>query len=117
DGAYLVLSTWVGHSKTYSNVFTVSPEQPVANVGVLQLVPQDKSLAGVTVTSKKPFIERKADRTVLNVESSISSTGSTALEVLEKAPGVTVDKDGNISLKGKSGVMIMVDNKPTYLSG
>jgi len=117
DGAYLVLATSIGHSKTYSNVFTLSAAQPLVNIGALQLVPQDKNLAGVTVISKKPFIERKADRTVLNVESSISSTGSTALEVLEKAPGVTVDKDGNISLKGKSGVMIMVDNKPTYLSG
>jgi len=117
DGSYLVLATSVGHSKTYSKVFMISPEQSDANVGVLQLVPQDKSLAGVTVVSKKPFIERKADRTIVNVEASISSTGSTALEVLEKAPGVTVDKDGNISLKGKSGVMIMVDNKPTYLSG
>ena len=117
DGAYLVLATSIGHSKTYSNVFTLSSAQPLVNIGALQLVPQDKNLAGVTVISKKPFIERKADRTVLNVESSISSTGSTALEVLEKAPGVTVDKDGNISLKGKSGVMIMVDNKPTYLSG
>lgn len=117
DGSYLVLATSIGHTKTYSPVFTISPAQPEANVGVLQLVPQDKNLAGVTVISKKPFIERKADRTVLNVESSISSTGSTALEVLEKAPGVTVDKDGNISLKGKQGVLIMVDGKPTYLSG
>jgi iron complex outermembrane receptor protein len=117
EGSYLVLATSVGHSKTYSNVFSITAEQPVVMVPVLQLIPQDKSLAAVTVSSKKPFIERKADRTVLNVESSISSTGSTALEVLEKAPGVTVDKDGNISLKGKSGVMIMVDNKPTYLSG
>lgn len=117
EGAYLVLATSIGHTKTYSAVFTVSAEQPVANVGVLQLIPQDKNLAGVTVISRKPFIERKADRTVLNVESSISSTGSTALEVLEKAPGVTVDKDGNISLKGKQGVLIMVDGKPTYLSG
>jgi iron complex outermembrane receptor protein len=116
DGAYLVLATSVGHSKTYSKVFSISPDQLSINVGTLQLVPQDKSLAGVTVVSKKPFIERKADKTVLNVEASISSTGSTALEVLEKAPGVTVDKDGNISLKGKAGVLIMVDGKPTYLS-
>ncbi|MBS1512648.1 MAG: TonB-dependent receptor [Bacteroidetes bacterium] len=117
EGSYLVLATSVGHMKTYSNTFTVSASQPEVNVGVLQLIPAEKSLAGVTVTSsKKPFIERKADKTVLNVESSISSTGSTALEVLEKAPGVTVDKDGNISLKGKQGVLIMVDGKPTYLS-
>lgn len=117
DGAYLVLATSTGHLKTYSNTFTISPEQLNTSVGILQLVPADKNLKEVTVISKKPFIERKADRTVLNVEASISNTGSTALEVLEKAPGVTVDKDGNISLKGKQGVMIMVDGKPTYLSG
>ena len=117
DGAYLVLATSTGHSKTYSNVFTISTDQVNANVGILQLIPAEKNLKEVTVVSKKPFIERKADRTVLNVEASISNTGSTALEVLEKAPGVTVDKDGNISLKGKQGVMIMVDGKPTYLSG
>ncbi len=117
DGAYLVLATSIGHSKTYSNVFSISPEKLNVNLGVLQLIPQDKNLAGVTVVAKKLFIERKADRTILNVEASISNTGSTALEVLEKAPGVTVDKDGNISLKGKQGVMIMVDGKPTYLSG
>jgi iron complex outermembrane recepter protein len=117
DGTYLVLATSIGHSKTYSNVFSVSPEELNVNLGVLQLIPQDKNLAGVTVVAKKLFIERKADRTILNVEASISNTGSTALEVLEKAPGVTVDKDGNISLKGKQGVMIMVDGKPTYLSG
>lgn len=117
EGSYLVLATSIGHSKTYSQVFTISADQSNANVGTLQLVPADKSLKEVTVVSKKPFIERKADRTVLNVEASISNTGSTALEVLEKAPGVTVDKDGNISLKGKQGVMIMVDGKQTYLSG
>jgi iron complex outermembrane recepter protein len=117
EGSYLVLATSIGHSKTYSQVFTISVDQSNANVGTLQLVPADKNLKEVTVVSKKPFIERKADRTVLNVDASISNTGSTALEVLEKAPGVTVDKDGNISLKGKQGVMIMVDGKQTYLSG
>jgi iron complex outermembrane recepter protein len=117
DGDYLVLATSVGHVKTYSNMFTVSPTALDVNVGALQLVPQDKNLTGVTVVAKKPFIERKADRTIVNVDASISNTGSTALEVLEKAPGVTVDKDGNVSLKGKQGVMIMVDGKQTYLSG
>lgn len=117
EGSYLVLATSIGHAKTYSNPFSISATQQTFNVGVMQLVPADKNLKEVTVVSKKPFIERKADKTVLNVEASISNTGSTALEVLEKAPGVTVDKDGNISLKGKQGVMIMVDGKPTFLSG
>ena len=76
-----------------------------------------KSLQEVKVVSKKPFIEQKIDRTVVNVSAMISSAGSNALEVLEKLPGVVVDQNGNISFKGKSGVMILVDGKPTYLSG
>jgi iron complex outermembrane receptor protein len=71
----------------------------------------------VTVDSKRPFIEQKVDRTMINVDASPSNTGTTVMEVLEKSPGISVDKDGNISLKGKQGVMIMIDGKPTYLSG
>ena len=63
------------------------------------------------------MIEQKIDRMVVNVDVSITNVGSTALEVLEKSPGVSVDKDGNISLKGKSKVMVMIDDKPSYLSG
>lgn len=74
-----------------------------------------KSLTGITITAKKPFIELKAGKTIVNVESGITTIGSTAMEALEKMPGIVTDKDGNISLKGKSGVTIMIDGKPTYL--
>jgi len=117
DGNYLVLATSIGHSKTYSSSFVIGSNSPSANVGVLQLVPAEKAMKEVVVSSKKPLIERKLDRTIVNVDASITSAGSTALEVLEKAPGVTVDKDGNISLKGKSGVIIYLDGRPSYLSG
>ncbi len=76
-----------------------------------------KVLKAVTVTAKRPLIEQKADRTIVNVEAAITNAGSNALEVLEKSPGVTVDKDGLISLKGKEGVMVLIDNRPTQLSG
>ena len=117
DGDYLVLATSVGHTKIYSKAFTIAPNQLTANVGVLQLIPADKNLKEVTVTSKKQFIERKIDKTIVNVDAAISNAGTTALEVLEKSPGVTVDKDGKISLKGKAGVNIMIDGKPAYLTG
>jgi iron complex outermembrane recepter protein len=117
DGNYLVLATSIGHLKTYSPAFTISPVTSNYQTGVLQLVLAEKAMKEVTVTAKKPLIERKLDRTIVNVDASITSTGSTALEVLEKAPGVTVDKDGNISLKGKSGVIIYIDGRPSYLSG
>ncbi len=117
DGAYLVLATSVGYTKIYSKTFTISPEKATVNVGVLQLIPADKNLKEVSVTSKKQFIERRIDKTIINVDAAISNAGTTALEVLEKSPGVTVDKDGNISLKGKAGVNIMLDGKPAYLTG
>src|SRR5205085_2108408 len=63
-----------------------------------------------------PLIENKIDRTVVNVDAAPTNAGATALEVLEKSPGISVDNDGNISLKGKQGVIVMVDGKPTYLS-
>jgi hypothetical protein len=73
-------------------------------------------LKEVRISGKKNFIEHKIDRTVLNVDALISATGSNALELLEKAPGVVVDQDGRISLKGQQGVVVLIDNRPTYLS-
>jgi len=116
EGKYLVSVTLVGYEKSYSQSFDISEANSEIKLGTITLTEAAKSIGGVTVTAKKPFIETKIDKTVVNVESSPSSAGATALEILEKSPGVTVDNDGNISLKGKSGVIIMVDGKPTYLS-
>jgi len=116
EGRYLISVSAVGHAKEFSEVFTVLPES-VFSVKTIELVPQAKALEGVTVTSKKPFIEQKADRMVVNVEASVTNVGANALEVLEKSPGISVDNDGNISLKGKQGVVIYIDGRPSYLSG
>jgi iron complex outermembrane receptor protein len=117
DGNYLVLATSVGHEKTYSAAVGINAGNTTITVGVLQLVASNKAMKEVVVNSKKPLIERKLDKTIVNVDASITSTGGTALEVLEKSPGVSVDKDGNISLKGKAGVIVYLDGRPSYLSG
>jgi iron complex outermembrane receptor protein len=115
-GSYYVSATSTGHLKTFSSAIEVKSSTPVS-VGLLKLKDDVKTLTEVKVDAKKPFIERKIDRTVVNVDASITNAGTTALEVLEKSPGVTVDKDGNVSLKGKAGVTIMLDGRPSYLSG
>ena len=117
EGNYLLAIQAVGHVKFYTSNFVISEKQPVYAITDITLKSISKELAGVTVVSQKPLIEQKVDRTILNVDAAVSNTGTTALEVLEKSPGVTVDKDGNISLKGKQGVQIFVDGRPTYLSG
>ncbi len=116
-GKYFVSVTAVGHAKGFSESFEVSNTNSVILLKTIDLVPQAKSLSGVTVTGKRPFIEQKIDRMVVNVDASVSNVGATALEVLEKSPGITVDKDGNISLKGKQSVQVYLDGKPSYLSG
>jgi len=115
DGNYLISFSAIGHSKTYSAPFAFSAGKDVS-IPSVTLTPVASSMAGVTVQAKRPFIETKIDKTVVNVEASPTSAGATALEILEKSPGVMVSSEGAISLKGKQGVIVMMDGKPTYLS-
>lgn len=117
EGRYFVSVSAVGHQKGYSEAFEITADKNSVTLKTIELVPQAKSLGAVTVTAKKPLVEQKIDRTIINVEASITNVGSSALEVLEKSPGISVDKDGNISLKGKEGVMILIDGRPTQLGG
>lgn len=114
DGEYLLLATSSGMEKRYSKPVTVAASAVTAETLALQ--PVVKSMGGVTVTAQRPFIETRIDKTVVNVDASPTSAGATALEVLEKSPGIMVSNDGAISLRGKAGVIIMMDGKPTFLS-
>lgn len=115
EGAYVIKATFIGY-KSYKSGNVAVANQKAVNLPAFVMAPSGKALAGVGVTAQKSFVQQKVDRTVVNVGALISNTGTNALEVLEKTPGVQVDADGNITFKGKSGVMVMIDDKPTYLS-
>lgn len=114
EGKYLLSYVMIGFERTYSSVFEVKNGQGF-DAGNITLQPAATKLQDVTVTSRKPMIEIKADKTVFNVENSINATGSNALELLQKSPGIQVDNNENISMKGKTGVRIYVDGKMTQL--
>jgi iron complex outermembrane recepter protein len=114
NGSYHVVAAQVGLKKQFSTPLSISDNSLTVNE--LKLVEETKTLGAVTVTAQKPFIEHQIDKTVVNVENSIIAAGSTAMEVLEKAPGVIVDNEGKITLRGKEGVRVMVDGKPSQLS-
>lgn len=116
-GKYFVSISAIGHLTASSPVFEISETKQDIQLDPLQLEPQAKSMTGVTVTARRPLVEVKAGKMVVNVDAAPSNAGLNALELLEKSPGVSVDNDGNISLKGKQGVTILVDGKPTYMSG
>jgi iron complex outermembrane receptor protein len=115
QGNFLVCVIANGFAKQYSSNYTTNGN--VIDVKLFELKPISKDLANVTVVAKKPLVEMKLDRTIVNVDASPSNVGANALEVLEKSPGISVDKDGNISLKGKAGVLIYMDGKPAFVSG
>ncbi len=117
SGKYVVSVTAVGHQKSFSKVLEITAQQQAIQVDAISLNPVSKELAGVNVTAKRPLVEQRIDRTIVNVDASITNIGTSALEVLEKSPGVSVDREGNISLKGKEGVLVMVDGRPTQLGG
>ncbi len=76
------------------------------------------TLKEIRVLGQRPLTERKLDRTVVHVSSMLANAGGNALTVLENTPGVTLDEEeGSISLQGVAGVMVLIDDRPTYMSG
>ncbi|MBV7529362.1 TonB-dependent receptor domain-containing protein [Chitinophaga sp. sic0106] len=114
NGKYIIAAAFVGMNKVYSSPFDAKGGS--FTVPPLELTVNSKNLKAIDVTARKPFIEQKVDRLVVNVEANIATAGGTAMEALEKSPNITVDKDGNISMKGKGGVMILIDGKQTSMS-
>ncbi|MBB1283965.1 TonB-dependent receptor [Flavisolibacter sp. BT320] len=114
EGRYLLSVTSVGFAKRFGVPFDLTTQDMA--VPTFSLASSAKAMNNVVVVAQKPFIESKIDRTIVNVEASPSSAGASALEILEKSPGISVNTDGIISLRGKSGVIVMLDGKLTYLS-
>jgi hypothetical protein len=119
DGKFSFTSTLANFRITVNamgyNEFASSIKQPGLPIEAV-LTASEKLMTAVTVVAQRKLVEVKTDKTVINVDAAPTNIGTTALEVLEKAPGVMVDKDGNISMLGKAGVVIMIDGKPTYMS-
>lgn len=115
-GRYFITSSSVEHNPVSTGYFQISPEHKNIDRGVLKMEPVSSSLANVTVVARKPMYEQKPDRLVINVASSITSAGNTALEILERSPGVAVNRQqGTILILGKDGVHIMINGKMNYL--
>lgn len=116
DNSYLLVIDNLGFKTYQSDPITI--QQNNVTFPLIQLETEDiNNLDEVVIEKKKAFVENKIDRTVVNVDAMMSAAGSDAMDVLEKSPGIIVDQNGTITYKGKSGVSVFIDDKPTYLSG
>ena len=111
----MVTATFIGYNQIYTPGFLINTNTDI-NMGDILLTKLNKELQAVTITTKKPWIEQRIDRMIINVKNSITSAGSTALDVLEKSPGVFVDRqNNNLSMGGKSGVVVMINGKINHM--
>lgn len=118
DNVYRVQVTSAGNKMYISGPLTLDAGHTEVMLPAIILLPEKTAeLKGVTVVSKRPLVEQELDKTIINADAMIGSAAGSTLEILEKTPGVTVDQDGNISLNGNAGVMVLIDGRAVYVSG
>lgn len=115
-GKYYISSTQTGTNPVFSKPVDIGSNAVTIDLGQITLHEKAITLADVTVTAKKPLYEQKIDRLVINVAGSITSAGSTALDILVRSPGVMVNRLSNsLSVNGKNGVIVMINGKRNYM--
>ncbi len=102
----------------FANWYKPLPQEALAlEFYRIVMEPEIQTIEEATIVGKKDLIQRQQGKTIVNVDAAISNAGTTVLEVLEKSPGVMVDRNGTLSLMGKTGATVLIDDKQTFLSG
>ena len=116
EGRYFVRYSAIGYQTFDTSPFTLTAS--AYDLGTLVVTEDAQTLGEVVVQGERPLFEQTFDRTIVNVQSSVLTQGSTALQVLERSPGVYVDgRNQSLSLNGKSNVLVMLNGKPVRLPG
>lgn len=111
-GDYLLSVSMVGYQDTYSDLFQISNNENTFKLPIIKLKNATALLDEVVVVEKRALFEQKIDRLVVNIANSITLSGSTALDVLKRSPGVVVNPQSNsIAMSGKDGVIVMINGK------
>ena len=105
---YFLKISHVNHQPATSAKFEILDSFTIMQLPTIALK-QSGKLKEIEVVGKKPFIQKLSDRIVVNVDNSIVNAGSSAMEVLERSPGVSVDQNDVIGLRGRQGVIVMID--------
>lgn len=116
-GNYYVTIKFMGYELLTVDSLTITMATPMAMVGQVSLVPAAVSGESVVVERERTTMDYKIDKKVINVGQDLTSSSGTAVEVLENAPSVQVDIDGNVELRGSSNFTVLIDNRPSILDG
>lgn len=113
DGKYDLYISFLGYGEKVIKDVETTPGKPDVNLGTIYMVPSSVVIEGVEITEKKALIENKPDKLVFNAEDDASIAGGDATDVLRKVPLLSVDLEGNVSLRGSQNVRILINGKPS----
>lgn len=116
-GTFLLRINILGFKQRFIKGLEITTQSPEKKLGNIKIAAEEHTLNEVHVTAEKSLMEMHVDKKVFNVEKNITTTGGSAADVLQNVPSLTVDPDGNVSLRGKDNVTILIDGKPATLLG
>ena len=114
-GNYYTKINYLGFQEYSGKPFTLVDKD--ITIPLIVLEKSTEELKEVVIKKQKPMVQVLADKTVFNVENTINATGTTGFELLRKAPGVVIDNNDNLIVEGKTGILIYIDGKQSFLSG
>lgn len=116
SGTYTLILSFIGYeTKTIANIKAGGNSADVM-LGTIKLSPSAKALKEVTIVGQRALVEEKVDRTVYNAENDVSNRGGDATDVLRKVPMLSVDLDGNVSMRGSQNVKVLINNRPSTIT-
>ena len=116
-GHYFVTINYIGYPPQNYNGIRITFRETQYDMGVVEISPSAKMLGEVTVEAARSLMETGLDRRVINVGQEITAVGGTGIDVMQNIPSVAVDFDGNVSLRGSTDVTILIDGRPSTLTG
>lgn len=115
-GSYIVAAFRLGCLKAYSRVYQLTAGQQLT-AQPIYLQPTDTQLKEVAIVGKKAFVEVRPGKTIINPAASITADGKNVLDILAQTPGVKVADGDNISISGRQKALILIDGRPTNITG
>lgn len=115
EGTYMIEVTFIGFQKTVIENVSISKPNLKKNLGVIALSTDAEVLEAVEVVGTQNSVTYDIDKKIVNVGTQFAAMSGTAVDILENIPSVTVDGDGNVSLRGSSGFTVLIDGRPSVL--
>lgn len=115
DGTYSLIISFIGYETITTSDLIIEGKRSELNLGIIKIGEEATQLGEVVVEAQKDLVEERVDRTIYNAENDATTRGGDATDVLKRVPMLSVDLDGNVSMRGSTNIMVLINNKPSTI--